>query len=203
MTSSSLKSRFASDSFDTRPKRFYMEFYPHVLNKYLVSDKTTSQSGHCKQRITSFREKMRSELENYSPFGITKQKKNSGEEAETRLAIEPTPAVMEGCCQEAVPILGSQSTQGLNLDWAYLSVSGASPPEWSSRPAVWVTKTLRKRSGLRFCWSVLYQYMESHGGCNKLLTPFSEPCLGLSHPSLFQGLQYSQRTSSTSQGGKH
>lgn len=62
----------------------------------------------------------------------------------------------------------------------------------SSRPAVWVMKTFKKRvPGLKFCWSVPRQYTESHGGCVELLEPYSQTFLGLSHPSLLQGLQHS------------
>ena len=62
----------------------------------------------------------------------------------------------------------------------------------SSRLVVWFMKTLKKRvAGLRICWPVLCQQTESHSGCEELLEHFHQPCLGLGHPILLQGLQQS------------
>lgn len=100
---------------------------------------------------------------------------------------------MEGCCQEAVPVLAFNSAQGLNVALAHLSVPAASPSEWKRlrSQGQCVTKTFKMRApGLRFCRSILCQYVEAHGGCEKLLKAFCQSSLCLSHSSLLQGLQF-------------
>lgn len=138
-------------------------------------------------------------------FGITRPKKEKGvlfcfgffsEKKMERWAADPPCTVMEGCWREAVPFLGSKQHKVLNLGLVCLSMLGRLS-SWkeetrSSRPVVWFMKTLKKRvAGLRFCWSVLCQQTESYSGSEGLLEIFHQPCLGLGHPILLQGLQRS------------